>query len=328
MATPTRQQDGPSSVEISSVRGVTFERYEQLDASDWSTIGEETDGRSEHRWFRRPGDPRPWLYKPVEIKDGHRQGEDWAEKAVSEIAKLMAVPAADIELAHRHGEPGLISRDIKPKDWDLQPGAALLGGFVTDYESRTRFRAGHNLGNIVTALAQVESPPDRPEVEGMDAIGVFAGYLVLDALVANQDRHDHNWSVLVPPGKDAVRLAPSYDHASSLGFNLTDAERERRLADGSLEAWASRGRALRFEHQPPASAVESLVALAARACRRADAPARARWTTQVGMLDMSLVAEVFYRMPMLSLPAATFAIKLIETNQQRLIEALNREADE
>jgi hypothetical protein len=33
----------------------------------------------------------------------------------------------------------------------------------------------------------------------MSAYDVFCGYLVLDALVANSDRHDHNWAVFLPP---------------------------------------------------------------------------------------------------------------------------------
>jgi hypothetical protein len=65
------------------------------------------------------------------------------------------------------------------------------------------------------------------------AFDVFAGYVVLDAWVANRDRHDNNWAVLRPItlSADPLRLCGSYDHASSLGFNVTDEERSVRLAD-------------------------------------------------------------------------------------------------
>lgn len=60
----------------------------------------------------------------------------------------------------------------------------------------------------------------------LTAFEAFTGYLVLDALVANQDRHEENWAVLRPlPGGGEVTLAGSYDHGSSLAFNLTDARR-------------------------------------------------------------------------------------------------------
>ena len=52
------------------------------------------------------------------------------------------------------------------------------------------------------------------------AFDVFAGFVLLDAWIANQDRHDNNWSVLIPGTwpRPATLLSGSYDHASSLGF--------------------------------------------------------------------------------------------------------------
>ena len=49
----------------------------------------------------------------------------------------------------------------------------------------------------------------------------------------------------------APSMAPSFDHASSLGFQLSDDERVRRLRTGdsgyAVEAWADRGRSPFFE---------------------------------------------------------------------------------
>jgi len=47
---------------------------------------------------------------------------------------------------------------------------------------------------------------------------------VLDALIGNTDRHHENWGILVkrtPTGRRR-RIAPSFDHASSLGRELLD----------------------------------------------------------------------------------------------------------
>jgi serine/threonine protein kinase HipA of HipAB toxin-antitoxin module len=50
-------------------------------------------------------------------------------------------------------------------------------------------------------------------VDGAD--DVFLGYLMLDAWIANLDRHHENWGLVLT--KDITgHLAPSYDHASSL----------------------------------------------------------------------------------------------------------------
>ena len=61
--------------------------------------------------------------------------------------------------------------------------------------------------------------PDFPDF--MDATGVFVGYLMLDALISNQDRHHENWVILLNDITDKKYLCPTYDHAAYSG------ERER-----------------------------------------------------------------------------------------------------
>ncbi|MGH3871963.1 MAG: hypothetical protein ACRDSR_10690 [Pseudonocardiaceae bacterium] len=103
---------------------------------------------------------------------------------------------------------------------------------------------------IFQALGKCEPPAGSDQ---LTAVEVFAGYLVLDAWVADQDRHDQNWAVLrqaAAPGE--LRLASSYDHASSLGFNLLDTRREKLLASEAVATGAARGTAHRFEHDPDA----------------------------------------------------------------------------
>ena len=73
----------------------------------------------------------------------------------------------------------------------------------------------HTLSNI---LKVVESlfPSPRERVVSMRQL---AGYLVLDALILNTDRHHENWGVLRTVHSDhtvAYEIAPSFDHASSL----------------------------------------------------------------------------------------------------------------
>ena len=48
------------------------------------------------------------------------------------------------------------------------------------------------------------------------------------------------------------RLAPSFDHGGSLGYNLTDDKRCLLLdSDAALAVWAAKGAAQRFEHVRP-----------------------------------------------------------------------------
>jgi len=156
----------------------------------------------------------------------------------------------------------------------------LLDGHVEGYESKTKYRSGHSLDNVHEVLTDLRPPPDAPAVSGMSAYDVFCGYLVLDALVANSDRHDHNWAVFLPPTLQDERpaLAASYDHANSLGFNLRDERRDRFVAEGTVSRFAGRGVARRFEHAPPPTSIKTLVGLPRRALLRATADKLGRGT--------------------------------------------------
>jgi hypothetical protein len=60
-------------------------------------------------------------------------------------------------------------------------------------------------------------------------VDVFGGYLLLDAWIGNTDRHHENWALVVNPTLDQRYLAPTYDHASSLGAHEQGKQRLRRL---------------------------------------------------------------------------------------------------
>ena len=63
-----------------------------------------------------------------------------------------------------------------------------------------------------------------------DGFDMFVGYLMLDALIGNTDRHHENWGIMTGRGRPQV-LAPTYDHASSLGRELSDQKRQARMGN-------------------------------------------------------------------------------------------------
>ena len=73
---------------------------------------------------------------------------------------------------------------------------------------------------------------------------MFVAYLLLDVLVSNQDRHHENWGII----NDDTRtyLAPTFDHAASLGRNECDSVRLKRIASKDakyrVEAYVVRAR--------------------------------------------------------------------------------------
>ena len=191
-------------------------------------------------WFRQPDDKQQWLFKFS--REG--TGEDWAEKIAAEIAGILEISAPGVELAVFDGRRGSISRSfvLQREGWDLIHGNELLAANVSGYQRDLVFRQSqHTLDNILTVLRRIFPDPTQSRAQ----IEQLAGYLTLDALIGNTDRHHENWGVLRRTRADGSledTLAPSFDHASSLGREMLPDERERQLREGRVETYARRGR--------------------------------------------------------------------------------------
>jgi hypothetical protein len=203
-----------------------------VDISDWAGSGPEPTGSKPNLWVTGP-DGTQWLFKertynPAPGGGLHPKGDDWVEKLATEIAAMLGVPTAQVELARRKGRLGIISRRVDGADEQLSLGNEVLARFANEYPAaHGRGIEGYTVANVAAALRSLPalSPPGSTVT---DCVSVFAGYLVLDAVIGNTDRHDRNWAVI--RGRDnSIRLSPSFDHASSLGFALSDNERNRRL---------------------------------------------------------------------------------------------------
>lgn len=290
-----------------------------MDVSNWPVEAIEANGSDAKEWLRGPDDVR-WLSKPAVVPaNGIVQGEDWSEWAGSLLAELLGIPHAVVVLATRKGSPVALSRSLLQQSEELQAGAALLQG-CSDFVPDSGDRLGHSLSNIQTVLDGVAPPRTWSEAAGIDAFGVFAGYLVFDALIANQDRHEDNWGVIRNVAGD-VRLSESYDHATSLGFNVTDGKRDMYLKqDPTLAMWVRRGCASRFEHSKKVSLVDH----AMRALERSTVQARRLWRESVGDLNVasfqSELERVVTEQGRLSAVAASFAVAVVTTNRRRILD--------
>lgn len=285
-----------------------------VDASDWEVRSYEPGGSDEKVWLCDPDTGESALFKAVVAKAGRRQGEDWAEKAVEQVAKLIGVPSARIQMATWRGEPGLLSYDLKPAGHELQTGGVLVSAVDDRLVPKAKERLGHNLENIhqvLSPLPAVSMP--GPSFTGFDQ---FCGYLMLDALVANRDRHEENWGVLRDP-TGQVTLAPSYDHGNSLGFNLKDELRLRELGcDPELARWASQGFADRFE----GSRRVTLVDFARQAMRMATPVTAPYWLGRLRGVTAAEWEGVVTATPEMSDACRMFCLRLLTTNQRRLLD--------
>ena len=185
------------------------------------------------------GDQR-WLFKEAR----ESTGEDWAEKVAAELAKLVGFDAADVELAEFSGRLGCVCKsfiDLKRNE-GLVHGNEILAGHVTGYDREKRFKqSDHALHNIVAAIQSVFSVKNADSV-----LARLARYVVFDALIGNTDRHHENWGLKVSFDAEKkthlVSVAPSFDHASSMGRELRDEARADLLARNDVAKYIAGGR--------------------------------------------------------------------------------------
>jgi hypothetical protein len=299
------------------------DQWSVVDASSWTLAGEEPQGLQPHPWLSHESRERTWLFKHAGEESDRPLGEGFTEKLASEFARAFGIPAARVDLAVRDGLKGCLVEDLRWSKGALESGQTLLAEIVDDYNPGDREHRGYNVANIQRALERFTAPPASPTPAGFEAFDVFAGYLIFDALIANGDRHDRNWAVLIrppgTPGRDA--LCGSYDHASSFGFNLSDEERQRRISEDTVESWARKGSARQFEHRR-GERRQSLVELACSAVELCPAWVRQHWLDAVLSVQSDVLKSLLDAAPGLSETTRLFTREAVMINRKRLLDAL------
>ncbi|MEI6871702.1 MAG: HipA domain-containing protein [Verrucomicrobiota bacterium] len=213
-----------------------------IDVSSWEVYRAEPMGTKAKDWRLSPDDGQPWLLK-LNRKDnrtGIFAGEDWSEKIAAELAELLGIPHAIVELASVNSLPGVIVKDFvsdrtKKK---LTHGNELLAATISAYpKEQKRGVVQHTISRVLDALSEsyVHLPAGWNAPRAVQSPAeVFTGYLMLDVLIGNTDRHHENWAIVeTQEGARQVEryaeISPTYDHASCLGRELTDDHRQQGL---------------------------------------------------------------------------------------------------
>lgn len=288
---------------------------------------EENLGSKAKFWLLRDGEE--WLFK--QARDG--SGEDWAEIVAAQCADQLGLPHAHYELATWQGQRGVVSRKLHPEGTALVFGNQLLAeqdpGYPASVESRFVRTTQHTLDAIAVALGggRISLPVGwTPRAGITSALDVFGGYLLLDAWIANTDRHHLNWGVIESTGDHVRSLAPTYDHAASLGASLTDDERRKRLSSRdslyAVAAYVSRRR-VRSALFRRSSDTHPLPPLEAFLEWRRLCPAARAWSEALDAVDDTTLAGEIAAVPesRMSAPARRFALEILRCNKRRILEA-------
>ena len=206
-----------------------------IDISDWTKLTPEQMGTKPKFWcLDSQGDE--YLFKETRS----HSGEHWSEKLAAEIAEALGLPHAKIDLAVYKGKTGTLSWNFlqKQESSSLEHGNQLMFKHDSRYpkDGPNFGAASHTLDRIFSVLTEqnVRLPTTFVGLpENVRSVSeLFVGYLLLDALINNTDRHHENWAIIVSQTGGQSRLAelaPTFDHASSLGRELTDEQRDYRL---------------------------------------------------------------------------------------------------
>lgn len=300
--------------------------FNAIDVTEWPVSEEEDLGTKPKRWLIHPDTEERWLMKDAtfsEPKVGprYRKGDDWAERIAFAIAQVLGLPAAEVELAvdSKGDSPvyGTLSRNVLREGESLLTGDELLRDIGLDVSPKNRD------DYTVEAVSQALENLDPPFGVARDtsAWAVFIGYLVLDALIGNTDRHEENWGAigLAEEGSER-RLSPTFDHASSLGFMLSDQDRLERLSskdsNRAPEGYADRAKTPFASKQHPIA----ILADAERVCGRED---RARWLKHVGQVD-DLIKPI-WDIPKcrMSTAAREFAERVLRHNWSKMTSGID-----
>lgn len=182
----------------------------------------ETLGSRTKEWFKNAETGESLIFK----YSRENTGEHWSEVIASYIAQCLEIPHASYAFAKLKQNVGVLSPNFVPIGCQLVMGNEMIVSVDQKYDKLKSAPADYTVQKVWQTLKNYSL---KKEWRGASAENLFLQYLFLDALVGNVDRHHENWGVIVDSKGPTFSLAPTFDHASSMGRELTDTKREQKL---------------------------------------------------------------------------------------------------
>ena len=277
-------------------------------------------------WFSDEHGKR-YLFKLNRSEGESATGEDWSEKVTAELCELLGLPHAQYEFATWKNQTGVVSLSFVPERGTWVAGNEVLVRIDKGYPREKFYSVRQHTLRLVLTIIKLDIVLPPPDWNGFgdvqSALDVFIGYLMLDAWVANQDRHHENWGFVVSPDRK-IRLAPTFDHASSLGWNETDEARTQRLTTRDRRRGMARyvTKASSAFFSTPNSSKPMLTLDVLREASKVRPLAAKGWLDRLSQISDNDVRHIFEQIPAerMSNSARQFAMKMLELNQKRLLK--------
>jgi hypothetical protein len=301
----------------------------------------ESVGSKRKFWYTRSPDDadEEWLFKAA--RQG--TGEDWAEKVAAELCGLLDLPHATYELAtwteEKNGESkewnGVVTRRMEGRNERLMLGNELLAGHVNRYpeaeDNEYNVNPKYTLDLTLDVLGDddlnVRLDPEWPLPDAVSTVPeAFLAFLLIDAWIGNTDRHDNNWGILERSTSDGpVRfLAPTFDHASSLGRELDDDERHERFTTNdknrTVEAYVERCRSAFVREEGVEETIHPTRVFQQAAQQYPEAATA--WLHRLDEIDSTAVEAIFDRIPGARISDASidFALRQLSLNRDAILD--------
>jgi hypothetical protein len=151
--------------------------------------------------------------------------ESVVEYMINRIGQEMGLNMNKIKLVHINGQIRFLSKFFLRKNEILIHGAEICGAYLNDTDfaneialnkkTAREFFTFEFISKAIRAVFPKQSDNIMNELVKM---------ITFDALIGNNDRHFYNWGVISSAliGDYAVKLAPIYDSARGLFWNMSD----------------------------------------------------------------------------------------------------------
>lgn len=192
------------------------------DFSDWELFDGFLygSGTSKQEWIVNIENGSIGLFKD---RKSEQTTDNFSEKIASEIADIIDLPCAKIDLAIRNGRVGMVSYKINSESENIIEGIQFISTRYPKYNRDTledeESGEKYSLDIILNSINGLNIKKDLFKI------------FIFDFLIGNTDRHHSNWAILMNNDTKEYSICPVYDNASSLCSYVNDDIIKRSIND-------------------------------------------------------------------------------------------------